>query len=166
MITTIIAAVTTDRAIGRGGNLIYHISADLRRFKALTVGHTVIMGRKTFESLPKGALPDRRNIVVTRTAGFTAPGIETAPSLTDALDMARKAGETETFIIGGGMLYDTAMPHADRLQLTTIEATAPDADIYFPEIDPARWTLTAESASQTDDKTGVTYRFLTLDTRP
>ncbi|MDE6276878.1 MAG: dihydrofolate reductase, partial [Muribaculaceae bacterium] len=106
---SIIVAIDRGGAIGRSGDLLYHIREDLRHFKALTVGNTVVMGRKTFESLPKGALPDRRNIVVTRNAQFSAPDIETAPSLEKALEMAAD-GPGETFIIGGGKIYARALP--------------------------------------------------------
>lgn len=163
MTTTIIAAVAADGAIGRGGDLAFRIAADLRRFKALTTGHTVIMGRKTFESLPKGALPHRRNIVVSRDPAATFAGAESALSVGNALDMARAAGEAEAFIIGGGQIYAAALPLADRLELTRIDAPAPGADVFFPDIDHREWQMVAESLPATDDKSGVTYRFLTLD---
>ena len=103
---TIIVAATRDMAIGRGGDLLYHISDDLKRFKSLTMGWPIIMGRKTFESFPKGALPGRRNIVVTRNAGYTAPGVETASSLDEALAMCK--GSENVFITGGGEIYRQA----------------------------------------------------------
>ena len=134
----IIAAVTADNAIGRGGDLIFHIREDLKRFKTLTMGHTVVMGRHTWDSLPKGALPGRRNIVVTRNRSLTFPGAESAASLPDAIELARAAGETEAFIIGGAQIYDAAINLADRLELTMIDATGPF----------------------TDEKTGVSYRFV------
>ncbi|MDE6130361.1 MAG: dihydrofolate reductase, partial [Muribaculaceae bacterium] len=103
----IIVAATLDGAIGLEGDMLYYIGPDLKRFRELTTGNTIIMGRKTFESLPKGALPDRRNIVVTRQSAFAAPGAETAGSLEEALAMA--AGQ-EIFIIGGESIYRQAMP--------------------------------------------------------
>ncbi len=171
MTTTIIAAVASDRGIGRGGDLAFHISADLRRFKALTSGHTVIMGRKTFESLPKGALPNRRNIVITRDPSLTFPGAETATSVEAAIAMALSAGETdeafaavdssdEAFIIGGAQIYACSLPMADRLEITAIDSPAPGADVFFPEITPAQWRLTGETSPETDEKSGVEYRFL------
>lgn len=155
---TIIVAITADKgAIGRNGDMIYYVSADLKHFKALTTGHTVVMGRRTFESLPKGALPNRRNIVVTRNAGYVAPGAETALSLADALAMAD--GE-EVFIIGGASIYEQAMPLADRLCVTLIEApTPPDADTFFPAIDPDRWQLSEMGESAIDPKSGLKFRF-------
>ncbi len=154
---TIIAAVARDGAIGRAGDLAFHISADLKHFKALTSGHTVVMGRKTFQSLPKGALPDRRNIVITRDSSFSAPGIEIAGSIAEAMDMA--AGE-EIFIIGGGEIYRQTLPLAARLEITHIDAACPGADTFFPEIAPADWSVDATPAA-TDERTGLPYRFAT-----
>ena len=111
---TIIVAATRDMAIGNRGDLLYHISDDLKRFKSLTMGHPIIMGRKTFESFPKGALPGRRNIVVTRNASYNAPGIEIATSLDEAINMT--AASDEAMIIGGGEIYRQAMPHASALR--------------------------------------------------
>lgn len=130
MTLSIIAALADGRAIGRKGDLAFHIPADLRRFKQLTTGHSVVMGRRTFESLPNGALPNRRNIVVTHNPQWSAPNVETAPSLEAALEMTRD--EQETFIIGGGEIYAQAMPMADRLYITRIFARCPDADTFFP----------------------------------
>lgn len=169
MKTIIIVAVAADNAIGRNGDLAFHISADLRRFKALTTGHTVIMGRKTFESLPKGALPDRRNIVVSRNAGLAPAlrdaGAEYAPSLEEALRMAREAGETEAFIIGGAQVYAASLPLADTLELTRIDATATGADAFFPEVDPAQWEVVEESDTAVDPRSGVPYSYVTLRRR-
>lgn len=162
MRTTIIAAVASDRGIGRDGGLAYHISADLKRFKALTTGHTVIMGSKTFGSLPKGALPNRRNIVVTR-SGAVFPGADTAGSVEEAIRMAMTAGETDAFIIGGAQIYIQSLPLADRLELTMIDAPAPGADVFFPEIDPGQWIITGESEGMYDGKSQVPYRFLSLE---
>lgn len=157
---TIIAAVTRDFALGDSGELLYHISDDLRRFKELTMGHPIIMGRRTFESFPKGALPGRRNIVVTRNAGYEAPGIETAPSLEAAVAMA--AGEDagkEAFVIGGGEIYRQALPMADRLELTVIDAERPEADTRFPAVDLDMDGITFD---RVDPRTGVRYAFVTI----
>lgn len=152
----IIAAVGRDGSIGRAGDLAFHISADLKRFKALTTGHAVIMGRRTFESLPKGALPQRRNIVVTRNPAFEAPGVETAYSLQGAIDMA----QGDAFVIGGGEIYRQAMEHASALYLTLIDADSPQADTFFPIVSPEEWVLAEESAPETDSKSGLSYRFV------
>ncbi len=161
MTLTVIAAVGAGGEIGAGGDLAFHIRADLRRFKELTMGHPVIMGRRTFESLPKGALPGRRNIVVTRSADFSAPDIEVAHSLDEAIAMASEADEA--FIIGGAEIYRQVMDsdRADRLQITRIDATRADADTYFPHIAPDRWTLTDPGTPTLDQPTGLTYSFLT-----
>ena len=154
---TIIAAVGRDGAIGRNGDLAFHIREDMRHFKALTTGHTVVMGRKTFESLPKGALPDRRNIVITRQPDYAAPGIETAGSLEQALAMA---ASEEVFIIGGGEIYRQAIAIAQRMELTVIDADSPDADTHFPTFNEADWAKATESQWATDQKSGLSYSFI------
>ncbi len=153
----LIVAIDRKGAIGRKGELLYHISADLRRFKALTTGHTVVMGRRTFESLPQGALPNRRNIVVSRQSGYTAPGVEVAHSLEAALAMA---GD-EAFVIGGAEVYRRALSKADTLYLTVIDAEASDADTYFPSIPLEEFAVT-----EVDTHSGEPpYRFITLKRR-
>lgn len=164
---SIIAAITADRAaIGRRGDLLFHISADLRHFKQLTSGHTVVMGRKTFESLPKGALPDRRNIVVTRNAAWSAPGVETVASVEEAMALASQTDSTsepEIFIIGGGQLYAAALPLAGRMDLTIVDEPTPsDADTFFPEIDPDQWQISELGEPQIDEHSGVRFRFITF----
>ena len=154
---TIIVALASDGAIGRRGDLLYHVSADLRRFKALTTGNTVVMGRKTFESLPKGALPDRRNIVISRDSAYRAAGADTYTSLDEAI--ASCAPDDKVFIIGGAQIYRLAMPLADDLLVTRFDRTEPDADTFFPDIDEATWTLAESGKTETDPKTGVGFRF-------
>lgn len=111
--------------------MLFHLRADLRRFKSLTMGHTLVMGRKTFDSLPSGALPGRRNIVVSRNEAFSAPGAERAASLEEAIAMA---GDSEIFVIGGAQIYALALPLADVLDLTVIDAEGSDPDTFFPAI--------------------------------
>ena len=158
---TIIAAITARRgAIGRKGDLIYHISADLKHFKELTTGHTVLMGRRTFLSLPKGALPKRRNIVITSDTEWTAPNVETAHSLYEAL--ALTAADSEIFVIGGVQVYAETLAVADRLCITLIDAPEPDdADTFFPPIDPSLWEITDMSPRFTDPA-GIPYTFVTF----
>lgn len=149
---SIIVAATEDNAIGRGGAMLYHLPGDLRRFKRLTMGYPIIMGRRTFESLPKGALPGRRNIVVTSSADFDAPGTEVARSLMEAVEMASDADVA--YIIGGGQVYREAFAFADEIELTRIHTTAVDADTFIPAIDPAVWReteLTDEPEAQSPD---------------
>lgn len=159
MTASIIVAIGADGSIGAGGDLAFHIGADMKHFKATTMGKPVIMGRKTFESLPGGALPGRRNIVVTRNASFTAPDIETAPSLEAALNLVRDADEA--MIIGGAQIYAQALPLADKLYVTRIDARRQDADTFFPAIDKKEW-IADEEEWQTDPKSGLRYRFICL----
>lgn len=128
----IIVAADRHGAIGRNGDLLFHISEDLRRFKQLTMGHPIIMGRKTFESFPKGPLPGRRNIVITRQPDYSRPGIEVAASLEDALKAAHDADEI--YIIGGGEIYRQAWPLAQRFLITEIDAEVADADTFIPKV--------------------------------
>lgn len=158
---SIIVAATRNNAIGRNGDMLFHISNDLKNFKAITMGKPIVMGRKTFESFPKGALPGRRNIVITRNPSYSAPGIETAASLDEALAMS--ATSPEVMIIGGGEIYRQAFPMAQKLYLTVIDATVDDADTFIDGYRPDEWRLTDESEPMTDPKSGVSYRFLTLE---
>lgn len=132
----IIVAVADNGVIGCQNKLIWHISEDLKRFKRLTTGNTVVMGRKTFESIGR-PLPNRKNIVITRDASFTPEGVMVVNSIQDAL----KAGG-EIFIIGGGEIYAQTLPLAGRLHLTKVDQS-PKGDTYFPAIDPADWTEVA-----------------------
>lgn len=156
--TTLIAAITRDRALGKGGDMIFHISEDLRRFKKLTTGHPLVMGRRTFESFPNGPLPGRRNLVVTRDESYSREGIEIFSSLTDAL---AACDDVEPMVIGGGQIYAQAMPLADRLLITEIDTEAPDADTFFPEISQDEWEITETSEPMTDPASGVSFRYLT-----
>lgn len=156
--TVIIAAVTDTGAIGIEGKLLYSIREDMRRFRSLTMGNPIIMGRKTFESMPSGALPGRRNIVVTRNADFSAPGVETATSLEHAIELTRDADKR--FIIGGGQIYAKAMPLATAMELTVITEPQPiNADTYFPPIDFTQWHEVSAEGPFTDTATGAVYTF-------
>ena len=135
---SIIAAIAENNAIGLNGKLLYWLPADLKRFKALTTGHTIIMGRKTFDSLPKGALPNRRNVVLTRSKR-TFPGAETFPSLSQAL--ASCSAEEEVYVIGGASVYAEALPLADRLCLTEVHDTPKEADAFFPAFNKDEWDV-------------------------
>lgn len=159
----IIAAVAADGALGRNGSLIWHIPGDLRRFKALTLAHPVVMGRKTWDSLPKRPLPGRPNIVVTRNAAFQAPGATVVSSPEEALETARKLSPHTPFIIGGEQIYRAFLPLAATLHLTQIDASCPDADAWLPfPPDPRRWTLREASPWQGDNPR---FRFLTYENR-
>ena len=160
---SLIVAIDSNRAIGNRGELLYRLSEDLRRFKSMTTGHTVLMGRKTFESLPKGALPDRRNIVLTTKSDYSAPGIEVANNISEALAMT--SDDPEVFIIGGEEIYRQFLPLADRLHLTLVNDAAKEADAYFPldEEDSTGWLVTDLTETHTDPKTGLTFTFMTLE---
>lgn len=151
----IIAAVAKNRAIGYKNKLIYWLPNDLKRFKALTTGHTIIMGRNTFESLPKGALPNRRNIVLSRTQS-AFPGCDTYQSLDEAL--AHCSSDEDIYIIGGARVYEQALPLADRLCLTEVDNTPEQADAFFPAYN--EWKETAREEHGTDEKHAFAYAFV------
>lgn len=155
----IIAAVAKNGVIGKANALPWHLPEDMRHFKALTTGHAVLMGRKTWESLPAKfrPLPGRRNIVVTRNAGYQAAGAVVATSLPAAIEAAESG---EAFVIGGAELYAVAMPLANRLQLTEIDA-AFEGDTFFPDIDRRQWQETARETHR--DETGLDYAFVTYE---
>lgn len=155
MSINIIAAVARNRAIGNGNKLLYWLPNDLKRFKALTTGHTVIMGHNTFRSLPKGALPNRRNIVLSRTVS-ELPGCECFASLDAALAACK--GDDEVYIIGGEKVYTQAILLADRLCLTEIDDTPPQADAFFP--DYTGWKEAARETHDTDEKHAHKYAFV------
>ncbi len=157
---SIIVAVTRNNAIGIKGDLLYHISADLKRFKDITMGHPIIMGRKTFESFPNGPLPGRRNIVITRQKEYRHDGIEVVGSLEEAMSLVESADEA--MVIGGGEIYRAAMKYASCLYLTEIDVMRDDADTFFPEINRDEWAVVEESHVVSDPHSGVPYRFVTL----
>lgn len=158
-ILTLIAAVARNGVIGKDNRLPWHLPADLRHFKTLTTGHAVIMGRKTWESLPEQfrPLPGRQNIVITRNAAYSAPGASVAASLPEAVAVA--TGE-EAFVIGGAELYKAALPLADRLQLTELDA-AFEGDTWFPERDPLQWREVERELHR--DEAGLEFAFVRYD---
>lgn len=154
---TIICAIAKNGAIGYQNKLLYHLRADLQRFKSLTTGGTVIMGRRTFESLPKGALPNRRNIVLSRNISFVAPNIEVFPSLKKALANCRP--EEDIYIIGGASVYREALPLADRLCLTHVKDVPAEADTFFPDVDWSEWQCTLQEEHEADEQNDMPYTF-------
>ena len=154
----LIVAMARNRVIGKDGNLPWRLPEDLKRFRSLTMGHPIIMGRKTYDSIGR-ALPGRRNIVVSRQRNLAIEGVETATSLPAALEMT--SGADKVFVIGGEQIYQAALPMADRIELTRIEADF-DGDVLFPEIDPAQWKESVQQPGQ-DSGNGFEYRFVTLD---
>ena len=158
----LIAAIAENNAIGFGNKLIYWLPNDLKRFKELTTGHTIIMGSNTFRSLPKGALPNRRNIVLSRKEN-TFPDCETFSSLEEAL--ANCHSEDIVYIIGGETLDRAAMPIADILCLTEIKDTPTQADAFFPEFNKREWEVIEEESYSADEKHTHDYRFVTYAKR-
>ena len=152
---TIIAAIAANRAIGLNNKLLYWLPNDLKRFKALTTGHTIIMGRRTYESLPKGALPNRRNVVLTRTL-TDLPGCDIYTSLDEALAHCSK--DEDIYILGGASVYVQALECADRLCLTEVHDTPADADAFFPEF--KGWKETMREEHTTDEKHHQSYAFV------
>lgn len=169
---SIIACISqTNRAIGYQNRLLYHIKCDLTRFRELTMGHAIIMGRKTYESLPHGALPHRRNIVVSHNLK-ELEGCEVYPSLKEAVEAAGKPADTagkavnapcpisneEIFIIGGESIYRQILPEAHKLYLTVVDDTPQQADAFFPEINAEEWELIEKEMRNEND---VSFSFLT-----
>jgi dihydrofolate reductase len=157
MIVSIIVAIAKNNEIGRGNDLLWKLPADLKRFKELTTGHTIIMGRKTFESLPKGALPNRRNIILSRDTGVSYENCEVYSSLDAAL--IKLIHEEEVFIIGGGQVYNQALVLADKLYLTRVHAEFPEADTFFPIIDWSEWRETSRETRPVDEKNPYSFTF-------
>ena len=153
---TIIAAVGRNRALGKDNDLIWHIPADLRRFKSLTRGHHVIMGRKTFESLGR-PLPKRTNIIVSRNPDYKAEGCIVVNSLEKALVIAQS--DTNPFILGGAEIYKQALSFADAMDLTYVHEDF-EADAFFPEFDPQEWELTGQEDFKKDTENPYDYSFV------
>jgi dihydrofolate reductase len=167
MIVSMIAAIGRNNELGRGNTLLWNMPADMKHFRETTRGHTVIMGRKTFESLPNGPLPNRDNIVVTRDRNYVRPGIAVVHSLEEALRLAaleqgkhfeEKQEETEIFIIGGGELYTQGIERSQKLYITRVD-DAPEADTYFPAIDTS-WKEISHEDHPADAENPHAYSFI------
>lgn len=154
----IIVATDKNLAIGNQNKLLFWLPNDLKRFKELTTGNTIIMGRNTFLSLPKGALPNRRNIVLSTRKDASFRGAETFSSLEEAINNCSE--EEKVFIIGGASVYKQALPLADVLCITEIDAEAPEADTYFPAIDPTIWKEKSRESHSADEKHPCPYAFV------
>lgn len=155
MIVSLVAAMSENRVIGRGGGLPWRLPQDLQFFKKLTVDHTVIMGRKTFDEI-KHPLDNRRNVVITRNAAFKPHGVTVVPTLEEALALG--ATEREVFVIGGGEIYRLALPRADRLYLTVVHATV-EGDTFFPQFDTTAWALDEEERHEADARHAYPFSF-------
>ncbi|MGH9382662.1 MAG: dihydrofolate reductase [Thermoanaerobaculia bacterium] len=157
MRVSIIVAWAEDRVIGRGSRLPWHLPDDLKHFKRLTMGHHLIVGRRTWESIGR-ALPGRKMMVVSRGRPKLPAEVELMPSLSGALSLAASRGETEAFVAGGARLYSAALPRAERIYLTRIDA-AVDGDIRFPGFDWGHWCLTGRDEHPADDRHAYPFRF-------
>lgn len=160
MLVSLVVAVAANNAIGKNNQLLWHLPADLKHFKTLTTGHTVFMGRKTYESIGK-PLPNRRNIVISKSIKEIA-GCEVAPSLEEALLLPGK--NAEVMIIGGAAIYNLALPKADRIYLTRVHQDF-EADTFFPKIDLQTWQETERENFSPDEKNLLAYSFITLNRR-
>lgn len=163
---SLIAAVSENGVIGRDGDLPWRLPDDMRRFKRITTGHPVIMGRRTLESMDGRPLPERRNIVLTRRdperLGVAGDGIEVARDLDDAL---RRAGDAdEVFVIGGEAVYRAALPRADRIYLTRVH-TSVEGDVHFPEIDFDAWVVVGAERHEADERHAHAFTFTTYERR-
>ena len=156
---TIIVAAAENNVIGNENKLIWHLSDDLKRFKDLTKGHHVIMGRKTFESMPK-ALPNRTNVIITRKKDYIAENAIVVNSLEEALKIS--SDDPQPFIIGGGEIYKMSMNISDRVELTRVHHNF-DGDTYFPEIDSKIWCEINRTEKKKDDKHKYDYTFITYE---
>jgi dihydrofolate reductase len=151
---SIIVAIAENLAIGRNNDLLWHIPEDLKRFKRITSGHSVIMGKRTYLSLPRRPLPNRRNIVITDVQGENFNGCEMAYSIKEVLDLC-KPGE-EYFIIGGASVYKQFLPYTNRLYLTRVHEKF-EGDVFFPEIDFSQWKLISQEEFTPDDQNDLRY---------
>ncbi len=161
MTVTIIAALGRNRVIGKDNRIPWHIPDDLKRFKGLTLSHPVVMGRKTFQSIGK-LLPGRDNIVITRSHALAAPGCRVVHSLAEALTAAQ--GAPEVFVIGGAEIYALALPLADRLRLTEVDA-AIDGDAWFPDFDRSAWREVSREPGSKAGPDRIRYDFVTYERR-
>lgn len=163
---SIIVAIAENYAIGKKGDLLCHLPADLKHFKEITSGKTVLMGERTFFSLPKHPLPNRRNIVLTDVSGKTFEGAEAVYSIDELVERAKSKDESEeAFVIGGGMVYRQMMPLADKLYITHIHHSWEDADTFFPEIKAEEWQLESAEKHYADENNPYDFTFCTYNKR-
>ncbi|WP_031426320.1 dihydrofolate reductase [Flavimarina sp. Hel_I_48] len=154
----IIAAAGENNALGKDGDLLWHLPDDFKRFKKLTTGHPIIMGRKTFESLPK-MLPGRKHIVITRKEDYHPKGVQIAHSLEKAISFV--PSDQDSYIIGGGEIYNLALDIADKIELTRVHGTFEEADTFFPDIDEDNWKLEEKTSHPQDEKHKFSFDYLT-----
>ncbi|MFV9484125.1 dihydrofolate reductase [Christiangramia sp. ASW11-125] len=156
---TMIAAAAENNALGKDDDLVWHLPDDFKRFKRLTSGHHIIMGRKTFESFPK-LLPDRTHVIITRKKDYSPENTIVVHSMEEALKVSKL--DDEAFIIGGGEIYKMGMEHADRIELTRVHGEF-DADTHFPEIDKSEWEIVKDQFHDKDEKHNYSFTYLTYE---
>ncbi|MDR2651403.1 MAG: dihydrofolate reductase [Prevotellaceae bacterium] len=154
---SIIVAIAENNAIGKNNNLLWHISDDLKYFKKITSGHTVIMGKNTWLSLPVKPLPKRKNIIISQTLNLNEENVFVVRTMQAAIDISDE--NSENFIIGGASVYEQFLPVADKLYITKVHQPF-DADVFFPNIDANKFTIESQSQVFTDEKSGLQYSFL------
>jgi dihydrofolate reductase len=164
MQVSMIVAMDQNNGIGYKGRLMWRLSSDMKRFKNLTWGHHVIMGRKTYEAIGR-ALPGRVNLVISRNQTYHAPGCVMAPTLTRSLEYSQAAGETEAFVIGGAEIFAQALPFTQRIYLTQVQASLP-ADVYFPSIDPGEWETLSQQEFERGERDQFPYTYSVMERIP
>ena len=158
---TMIAAAAENNALGKNNDLVWHLPDDFKRFKRLTSGHYIIMGRKTFESFPK-LLPDRTHVIITRKEDYAPEGAIVVNSLEEAIRVSKL--DEQPYIIGGGEIYNLSMDTAERIELTRVHGRF-EADTFFPEIDEDKWKLVDEKFHEKDEKHNYSFTYLTYERR-
>lgn len=156
---TMIAAAAENNALGKDNDLVWHLPDDFKRFKRLTSGHHIIMGRKTFESFPK-LLPDRTHVIITRKEDYSPENTIVVHSMEEALKVSKQ--DDQAFIIGGGEIYKMGMEYADRIELTRVHGEF-EADTHFPEIDKSEWGIVKDQFHDKDEKHDYSFTYLTYE---
>lgn len=160
MILSIVVAAAENNAIGKNNQLLWHLPADLKFFKQLTTGHTIIMGRKTYESIGK-PLPNRRSIVISRNKDYKIEGAEVVSSVEEAIKLCKY--EEEAFLIGGAEIYKYALPLTNRIYLTRVHTIMKDADAFFPQLNDEDWRTISQIKHESDEKNPYSYSIIVLD---
>lgn len=158
-VVTLIAAAGENNELGKDNDLVWHLPDDFKRFKILTTGHYIIMGRRTFETFPK-LLPNRTHVVITRKENYSPEGAIVVHSIDEALEVAKN--DEQPFVIGGGEIYKLSLEKADRIELTRVHGTF-DADTYFPEFNEENWKLVSSEFHPKDDRHNYSFTYLTYD---
>lgn len=162
---SIVIAVADNNAIGANGKLLWRLSKDMQYFKEVTWGHHVLMGRKTWDSIPPkfSPLPGRTNVIVTRKQGFVCEGCKVVDSIEQGIAIAQQAGEQELMVIGGGEIYRQVLPLANKIYLTKVHHTFTDADTFFPELDMTQWNVLNTEWNMADEKNEFDFEFIVME---